>query len=532
LHPYQLIFGEKSQMTVKRTKTPASPAVHAAAASSKSVLVFASADSELITAADSMKQILSSELASFGCKACGTHVTASADSKPFCITCGSEEVEPTSAPIAEEVKTLTDSDVAAVQCSSCGVTNVVTASAVTAASHIHCSCCSTKLSLTADADELPMNAPPATTDETTDLDTEIEAELDALESEGGGADPLFQSVDEETEGLGLELDAASELEDEDSGIVEDLQADAADGIPEELLDEELETPAEADSLDNVDPVADEDYQIQEPSDGDALMDSLEMADDDAGFSTVYTAGRLVAMKGHVAVASLSKTTAGVNADLLATTGFQRAVALSVRAHGLRKGLRALAFAPIRVPTLSKATVSRQVASVQQKAANEVVGKIATFNDSLALAAAGLSRGKWKGYENPLRAAFEVELTRAGIRNPGRISATVFSKNSIAFSKTLVEVASKLAKMSVESRRELADMLDMTEDTPALDTPIEDPASDFTEEEFLEDTPVSLESRLNTTAALLRPRATQTVASSTVLDQARAVLDGKSPLNFL
>jgi hypothetical protein len=205
----------------------------------------------------------------------------------------------------------------------------------------------------------------------------------------------------------------------------------------------------------------------------------------------------------------------------------------VKAHGLRKGLRAMAFQPIRVPTLSKASVSRQVASVQQKAANEVTSKITTFNDSIALAAAGLSRGKWRGYENPLRAAFEVELARAGIRNPSRISASIFSKNAVPFTKTLVEVANKLSKMSADARKELADVLDMTEDAPADEALVvqDDASSDFSDEDFSEDTHVSLESRLNTTAALLRPRATKTVATASVMDTARAVLSGKTPLSF-
>lgn len=513
-------------MTAKRTKTPAATAV-SASAKGKSVLVFASADSGLITAPDSMKQILSAELASFGCKACGTQLTASAESKPFCIHCGSEEVEPTGEPVSQEIENLTDEDVAAVQCSSCNVTNVVSSKALAGSKHLHCSCCSTKLALTADADEFPMN------DEEDRLES---ADVD----DGGDASSVFNSVDED-DGMGIDLDDTDAMMadlDEDDGIVDELgdepvANEEAEGLPPALVDPVDDLGSEVvEMADELDPGMD---LVNEPSEGDTLMDSLDMADDDAGFSTAYVAGRLVAMRGHITVASLTKANAGASADLIATAGFANAVAHSVKAKGLRKGLRAMAFKPVRVPTLSKASVSRQVASVQQKAANDVVSRIATFNDSLALAAAGLSRGKWRGYENPLRAAFEVELVRAGIRNPSRISASIFSKNAVPFTKSLVEIASKLSKMSADARKELADVLDMTEDTPGeVDQLVsaEDDASPFAETDFQDDeAPVSLESRLNTTAALLRPRATNTIASASVLDSARSVLSGKAPLTF-
>ena len=530
-------------MTVKSSK---------AKGTRKSALAFASVDSRMITASNSMAQILSSNLASFECRACDSHITASADANPFCIHCGSDKVElTTGTDVPVEVQNLKEDDVAALECSSCHSFNVYSASAITAASHIHCSCCGEKLTIKSNTEgELEeFDLEPTEDQEETDLiqadDLNQPEVLFQDDSEDVSLEEMLNGDPEDDEMLSDNMDgdfgddeseeevAHSEMElpadpfqmgmDSEPGD-QDMPGITDEGMPEFLRDTQPLS-QENENFDEVDVILDENA-------GDPLMDALELDDTGTGFDTVYKAGRIVAMKGHVAIASLTRKVAGANADIMTSAGFRKAVANSVARHGMRKGLKAMAFAPIRVATLTKASVSRQIATLQTASANKAVTELKTFSDSLALASAGFSRSKWKGYANPLRASVEQELARAGVRNPKRIAATVFQNHSVAYAKSLVEIASKLSKMSSGARAELADMLDMTEEDLTQDEQLSTNADESSEDNyFADESDVSLEARLNTTAALLRPTNKSTPIKANVYTTAQSILDGKSPLNF-
>jgi hypothetical protein len=258
-----------------------------------------------------------------------------------------------------------------------------------------------------------------------------------------------------------------------------------------------------------------------------LFDSLSIDDSDAGFYTASIHNRVVAFKGHVAIASLSAKVAGDRAEVMHTAGFQRAVQLSVKAKGLREGLKAFSFVSIKVPVVSQATVAAKVTAAKAEANHSVKASLAVLQESMAIAAAGLARGRWKGTENALRASVETELTRLGARNPTKIAATIFSQSSVQYSKTLLEVAAKISKYSKASRRELAEMLELVEDTGTTPMPSVEDESVSPDDNF----PVEFEARLNTTAAILRPKAISAAATASAVDMASAILAGKAKLNF-
>ena len=541
--------------------------VKSAATPRKPILAFASTDTALMSATDAAERILATNLSDFGCTKCTTRVTANADSQPFCITCGSE----TKALTTTAIQASTDKSIelTGVQCSSCDTTTALPSEFLASVKHLHCSVCSVPLSLKSDANEMPENLNP----EDDEMDDVQAAEADpkaspaedhADEEDMTAADAEWPFTDEtdpaeETEsstGDSGYSDLYSDLDSEDeneeiSMKPEDTEADKKTSHSELIKDSEM-SDEENNSTDSGMPEFLRDTQINldnasepeeypeeeaeavfsEPEDGEQLMDSVDMDDTSDGFTTANFAGRLVAIKGHLVVASLDAKSAGKNADILASSGMHAAVRLAVESKGLRKGLASMSFRPVRTPALSKVTVSRKVHAATEQLEKRADDKINVFSQSLALASAGLSRGNWKGYENHLRAAFEQELQRAGVRNPQRISASIFTQHAVPYSKTIVELASKLSKLTAAARAEMAEVLDMTEDNfkGSPDTSVADTSVD---DEDCSDENLTFESRLNTTAALLRPpsgNGTHAVTASTY-DAAQSVLSGASPLVF-
>jgi hypothetical protein len=179
--------------------------------------------------------------------------------------------------------------------------------------------------------------------------------------------------------------------------------------------------------------------------------------------------------------------------------------------------------------LSKTAVAREVAKAMQANVNKQAVDASTLSESMAIAAAGLARGRWKGKENPLLAAFTSELTSLGVRNSERVVARILASSLVPFTKTLIEVASDVNKLSPAARKETASMLEMT---TAESLPLD-------EEEASADPKSELEDRFQTTAAVLRAtlpvvalgsksgRQSQVVASAH--QRAMAILNGDQPL---
>jgi hypothetical protein len=209
-----------------------------------------------------------------------------------------------------------------------------------------------------------------------------------------------------------------------------------------------------------------------------------------------------------------------------TRGFHAALAAMAKNSGMRRTLAAANFKMIKVPVVTKATVDRRVREAVEASTAGKARELATMSESLAIAAAGLSRGQWRGKENPLLAAFVSELKTAGVRNPERVVSRVLAENVVPFTRTLVEIASDISKLSDRGRKETAALLEMT--TP---TAITSSASD--EDEGHED---DLETRLNTTAAIVRASVVpttrsnrQSVTAANSHEMAARILSGDMPL---
>jgi hypothetical protein len=268
-------------------------------------------------------------------------------------------------------------------------------------------------------------------------------------------------------------------------------------------------------------------QIAEVKDGETLADALECDDTTAGVAFTASAGRLIVLKGHVAIASLTKANAKENADMIFSSVYHAAVEHQLKKFGLRAGLNAMGFSMVRVPTLSKATVARKVQQLQQASVNKDKAREKVFASSFAIAAAGLSRGRWKGYENSLRAAVEQQLTMAGVKNARVVAARIFEQHAVPFSKSLLELASKLSAMSEDTRNEMAESLEMTTEAS------ESVAPEIQHEDAQEASPeLTVDARLMSTAALLRPSTARNIqATASAFGTAQAILDGTAPLTF-
>lgn len=359
---------------------------------------------------------------------------------------------------------------------------------------------------------------------------------------GTGADPLTDAVIADDGTVGQEMRVE----------VPGAEAEVADGT----MEDDLMFDEGSDDLDAS-------LDLPEATEGDPLMDSVGL-DDTVNACYFISAGtKVLAMKGHFAIASLTEKAAGKNADIMREEAFATAVTVRAGEIGLRKALAAFKFTPIRVPVMTKASVQRQVAAVTSQAESKLESYKRVQAECMAIAAAGMARGFWKGAANPLKASIETELTRLGVRHPGRVSASLMGEHGVQYSQTLCEIAAKLGKMSETARKEYADMLDMVSEepmdsdtwgAPAVDNELADademPMNDFSADEALDDgfsdgaddlDTMGVQARFTNPAsrttqggrqlaALLQP-SSRVKASASALADANAVLSGKQGLDF-
>jgi hypothetical protein len=504
----------------------------------------------------------------YSCSSCSTNVVASSHAAPSCISCGSSTVK-TQASVKPEM-----GPVVAVECRHCAAVHLMEANVVRASGyHLHCSVCgesndykkqSAKIEAALSEEDL-LAAADRTADENLELDvSDLDAELSKeptaeavpeaaepvaaagdgwpfdegaeevnasewpLDGEDPVADELASGDDISLEDVGEEVAAGAEDEDDLALELEDLDGPVAANADEMPMEE---VPEEASSDEAPE------YCAPDLDTGETLADAMELDDTDAGLTMQATAGRVVAMKGHVAVASLKPADAGANSSIITTPSFQSAVLHLAKKDGMRKALAAVGFKPIRIQTLTAATVARKVQEAQQTTVNSSAEKTASFTESIALAAAGLSRGAWKGKSNPLQAALLSELRAIGVKNPERIIARVMAANLVPTAKVLVELAADLNSMSSNARKETANILGMTE---VVSGPQEEDEEDEDATSDVKASTGDFQSRLRSTAAVLPsvlspslnlgPRdAKRQAVSASATARALNILDGNAPL---
>lgn len=288
------------------------------------------------------------------------------------------------------------------------------------------------------------------------------------------------------------------------------------------------------------------FALDEAVEGDALADTVGLDDTVQACYMIQAGSKLIAMKGHHAIATLSEKAAGKNADIMGTPSFAQAVLSQASNVGLRKALASFKFSLIKTPVKSAVTVQRQVAAASSRAEATFNAKLKVQADCLALAAAGLARGMWKGQPNPLKAALESEFMRLGVRQPGKVAAALLTEHGMEYAKVLSAQAQRLAGLSDSSRREIADMLDLVTDGPVQDLALDEGAGEFAdahsdempnnEYEYDGD---SVAARFvqpaapapRQTAALFRPGQRVTSGNADAQAAAQAILSGKRGLGF-
>jgi len=502
---------------------------------------------------------LSEAKSKYQCTSCTTTVVASSHAEPHCVACGSDTKV-----VQANVKA-SPGPLIALECSHCNSVSLLEAKVVQAANFsVHCSACGESSSFKSQAArvEAALGSDPQETEDASDEVTasELEEEMsEGVAASGGDSWPFEDKVsasgndpwpfddldDSEPTKAGAEIEdmhmesvdiasAASEAEgEEDLEIeLEDLDEPVSSSADETPRPEEI--PAEMDTQ----PATDAETPVESPDpmgmvdsgEGEPLVDALDLDDTEEDLSFVSVTSRLVAMKGHVAIASLRPEDAGTNADLIENSSFHSTIAHVASKQGLRKALASVGFRPIRIQSLTAATVAKKVQAAQQSAVNSAATNAATFTESLALAAAGLARNFWKNHDLPLQAALVEELRAVGARNPERIAAKVIAASLVPTAKTLADVSCHLNSLPETARREMATVLEMTK--PLLPEPTE------------EDEPSDLSSRLTATAAVLpvtdptlsrpsfsRRESSRQAAQIDATARALKILDGSEPLNF-
>lgn len=520
--------------------------------SPQGVFIYATADPSILDSENAVEDIVAETagaMTAYVCASCDTHITASTQGSPFCINCGSHSlVATTDEPATIEASTV----LAGIACHNCNTTHAITAHVITACNNsIHCSSCGEHLQIHASAetfDEVPPVEMTAQEMPEEMPEEELTAGEDPLDQMLPSADEVQAAMDEQPlELVDTQVEAAPEMSEDEISLdatmseeddvsteelPEPISAEATDeemvsdgGVAEELVaapDDGMELEAGKKGLAPV--TKHDEFEGVKDDRGSILADALGVDDTSSNLTFSLVSNRLVASKGHVSVFSLRASDAGANADIMNTATFSKAVLHHVSAKGLRAGLTQLGFKPVRVPVVTKQEITASIASVRKDFQDKEKAVKASMEDCFAIAAVGLSRGSFKGYENPLRAAFEVELSTQGVRNPKKIAAALFDKYGVQFTQSLVELSAKLSKMTVEARKDTADMLKMTREVVTAEV-------DETEEDTNMQNSTPIEARLAVTASMLRTGKGQVVTASSVLDKANSILSGNQPLNF-
>lgn len=363
---------------------------------------------------------------------------------------------------------------------------------------------------------------------------------DPIEANDDAGDDIDEAGDDESDNDNFDND--TDLEDDAADDTEWDPAPAGD----DMLDSDLEADEEMDEDDDIsddDVVADLEEDVVDNSavpPGESMsildVDQTPDTDDDVVFAQ---AGTIIhAIKANRIIASIGKrqaVKAGVE-DVYLKDQFTDVVAAEIQSKGLRKGLTDTGFvlASIKVGSqvvaaLVEKEVHKTTAAIRQVSKD----KEETMEQAMAIAAVGLARHYFKGYENPLKAALVQQLTMAGLRNPARILNQVFASEGVEYSKELLKLAAKLASVPQEVRDGFAEGLNMTSANADFEDLEEDNTEDGVDDfEELEDDGMdssSVEATLLTAGFTSRQSKAALLTRPGLSVTASDLLNGKTPL---
>lgn len=300
-------------------------------------------------------------------------------------------------------------------------------------------------------------------------------------------------------------------------------------------------PAEAEAA----PGVDENAELVDLLDVDEVPeeDTSELLFANVGTnSMVIRAGRIIAT-----MTSKRAVMAGFEDDYQ-TAEFQDSTLLECRTLGLRAGLKSMGYRLATVNVAASALVNKRVEAKVAAATKQISASVkdsdASFGQCLAIASVGLTRDMWKDVPNQLRAGLEDNLTRAGLRNAGKVVQAAFAQHGVEYTRSLIQIAQKLAAMPVEARNGLASAMDMLDPQASFEAPdteesggrgfvgasVQDDWEDDQDDRTFMDVPSSVTAALSRAGradqgALLTPKQTRYSV------HASAVLNDDAPLDF-
>ena len=426
-------------------------------------------------------------LSAFKCGDCTTQFSALAGSQPFCVTCGSEEVDVEDGEGALSPEDIGDDEnLANVECSSCGTHNIVTLETASAlGTKMHCVTCGTEIEympptegedveenledveLSADGDDL-------TDEEMDDVDLTIndeEDETEEVEAAAAATDAAPKAAETDVKAPAAPVDNVKPA-DAPVVVVEEPKP-AAEPIAMAASDDSEDADESAES-------AEDDADDAEETADAAASDDEMVGDDAAGYdedeevdfeesclaaivqgdlSIERYGDRIVAFVGGIPVGHLTRANAGQNEGVFATTAFANAIKHTVRQVGAEKALAhynfQLAAVKFPVPELVNERVTAGVEKAQREIASKIKDVSDDFRQAVGIVAAGLNKGWFKGSPHVLKEAFKNELAASGFKGASRVVDKVFAQYNDPYHKSLFEKAQELLSKSVEFRNELA-----------------------------------------------------------------------------
>lgn len=444
------------------------------------VFVFASRDANFPHQENASAVIAQHKFAAHRCRSCASefsHVRAQGY-QPYCVTCGSEEVD-----IGNDVNLdiPTDDKLNAVVCGTCNTIHAFQAE-VASMGHVHCASCGSKIKTAAEADADPGNDLPANPGEMNPGDAETADDLDltTLDDDEDETADLFDSTDD-TEQFPEGLDAPV-----DTGISNQVRPDDEGASNADDSMQEMDVPSTQKSTpDGTVPPADgtssETFphvpnSQSEVAEDDTEVFEVDLVDDTeenevptSELSFSYSGNRVSILSGVKVIATLTPEHAGTNADLLQTEAFRMSVGHTIEKSGLKKALAHFNFQPVKISVpVTKVIAQRVEAKVKTQrekveAANAEYA--AAFGQALDIAAAGFAANFWRDQKDPVKAALVTELQSLGIRSASKIVNRVFAAHGVAQQRAVLEKARALAGRPVDALNSLSDAIDMARYTP-------------------------------------------------------------------
>ena len=368
-----------------------------------------------------------------------------------------------------------------------------------------------------------------------------------LGASGGNVDTLGDGEENIFDPTMLEADT----EEEGDGDT-DWDAEDDDDLPTAPVEEEALDVAVQDS--GSDDVLGLDADVEEDPSSLPIGEIRQVDDTIQNVAFVMNAGTLCVVKDTTTVATMSKLAArkAQVSDVYGAPAYHQLLLSEGKKHGLMAALVANGFKTERLSLSASKVVAKTIkleaANIEKRLTKVQAAKQEALDQSIAIAAVGISRSFFNQVENPLRAALEQELTQAGLKNPQRMLQRIFASHGQGYIQNALALAHKLSAMSDQVRADYAEALDLVNDAPEevveLTSRRRVVANDFSDEEeddgyeFDGDEGSQSPVTANLTAALLRRPAKVTASQAGAADKPTnlnasaltdAVLRGDTPL---